>query len=351
MVARSASRKPGLPLLAREFSMNFVALARCFLAGALLLTSTAAGYAPPPRAGVPFAPGLARPGRSATAAAQRVVFYYQTQYYNGQYISLEPMWTHLDPQTHLPIVTDVMIAAVHLGFNANNTPYIHINDNEPGAKMFDVMWPQVATLQKAGVSARFMLGGAAQGSYALLFSQPHVFYPILRDTLAKYHLNGIDLDVEETVTLEHIESLIARLRADFGPSFIITLSPVASDLTEGFGLSGFSYKALYHSSVGPDIAWFNTQFYSGFGSLDSPSDYETAVKNGFAPDKIVGGTLTNPDNGSGFVDITLLQSVVHQLSTRYPTFGGVAGWEYFDSLPGGLTHPFEFALRMAQALK
>ncbi len=301
---------------------------------------------------VSFASGAAaHPRAEAAPQAKRVIYYYQTQYSAGQYVSLAPMWQRRDPQTHRPVVTDVMIAAVHLGYDSNNVPYIHINDNVPSDPMFAVMWPQVATLQKNGVSVRFMLGGAAQGSYALLFSKPHVFYPILRDTLVKYGLNGIDLDVEEQVTLANIESLIAQLRHDFGPSFIITLSPVATDLTRGFGISGFSYKQLYHSKVGGDIAWFNTQFYSGFGSLDSPSDYETAIANGFAPDRVVGGTLTNPNNGSGYVDVRLVASVVHQLARKYPTFGGVAGWEYFDSLPGGLGAPIEFASLMNRAMK
>jgi hypothetical protein len=196
-----------------------------------------------------------------------------------------------------------------------------------------------------------MLGGAAQGSYALLFAQRSVYYPILRDTLARYHLNGIDLDVEEPVTLANIEWLIAQLRHDFGAAFLITLSPVATDLNGGGGLSGFSYPQLYASSVGPDIAWFNTQFYSGFGSLASPSDYESIIAYGFPPDKVVAGMLDSPNDGSGYVPVATVAQTVHTLAQLYPTFGGVAGWEYFDALPGGISAPIDWASLMSNAMQ
>src|SRR4029077_7261638 len=118
---------------------------------------------------------------------------------------------------------DVMVAAFHLGYNSDNTPYIHLNDNVPGDPMFDVMWGEVATLQSKGVTVRMMLGGAAQGSYQLLFSQWDTFYPILKSTLQQYSLDGIDLDVEENVSLTNIKKVIDQLNRDFGSNFIITL--------------------------------------------------------------------------------------------------------------------------------
>ncbi|MBD5654244.1 MAG: chitinase [Candidatus Eremiobacteraeota bacterium] len=291
------------------------------------------------------------PAATAHPTSDRVIFYYQTQYSNGQYVSLSPIWKHLDPITHRPDVTDVMVAAFHLGHNSNGTPYIHLNDNVPSDPMFDVMWPEVAKLQTYGITSRIMLGGAAQGSYQLLFSDFATFYPILRYTLKHYHLNGIDLDVEEQVSLSDIEMLIAQLRSDFGKDFVITLAPVVTDFTEGSGLSGFSYPALYHSAYGADVAWYNVQFYSGFGSMSSPNDYETIIKDGFAPSKIVAGTLVNPNDGYGFVPISQVMQTVHALAKQYPTFGGIDGWEYFDALPDGPANPDDWAAIMAKAMR
>ncbi|MEO9264633.1 MAG: chitinase [Candidatus Baltobacteraceae bacterium] len=296
---------------------------------------------------------LARPHLpDAGSASKRVIYYYQTQYSNGQYVSLAPIWAKLNPVTHKPPVTDVMIAAFHLGHNTDGSPYIHLNDNVPGDPMFDVMWPQVATLQTYGVTTRMMLGGAAQGSYALLFSDWKTFYPILKGTLKTYKMNGIDLDVEENVSLPNIEKLIAKLHADFGNRFLITLSPVASALWGGANLSGFGYVQLYKSSAGADIAWFNGQFYSGFATMGSPADYTHVLQAGVFPaSKVVAGVIANPNDGFGYVPVQTVAKTVTGLVAAYPTFGGVADWEYFDALPGGPSNPVEWARILKTAMR
>ena len=303
-------------------------------------------------AGTRVAPhGAFGAGAYAQAGPKRVIYYYQTQYFNGVYQSLSPIWKHVDRRTHRPYVTDVMLAAFHLGYDSGSVPYIHLNDNVPGDPMFDVMWPEVSTLQADGITVRMMLGGAAQGSYADLFSNWRTFYPILRQTLRQYKLNGIDLDVEENVSLPNIERLIRRLRIDFGPAFIITLSPVCSALWNGANLSGFNYIDLYQSPVGHDIGWFNAQFYSGFGSLGSPTDYDHVLAAGvFTADKVVAGVIANPHDGSGFIPITTLVDTIHSLVAEHTNFGGLADWEYFDALPGGQTNPVEWARIMFHAM-
>lgn len=290
-------------------------------------------------------------GISQTApSSKRDIYYYQTQYSNGVYVSLAPIWNHPNPTTNKPYVTDLIVAAFHLGYDSNNAPYIHLNDNIPQDPMFDVMWKQVETLQDKGVTARMMLGGAAQGSYADLFSHWSTFYPILKSTIAQYNLNGIDLDVEENVSLANIQKLIDRLSADFGPSFVITLAPVCTALEGGANLSGFSYDALYKSPAGAKIAYFDAQFYSGFGSLQTPSDYEAVVAHGYPPSKVVAGTIANPADGSGFVPISTVANSVTQLVAKYPKFGGVYAWEYFNAEPGAPKNPAQWASIMGKAM-
>jgi len=297
---------------------------------------------------------LALGGASAQSApdvtSKRVIYYYQTQYYQGKYVSLSKIWKQVNPTTHKPITTDVMVAAFHLGYDSNNKPYIHLNDNVPGDPMFKIMWQQVATLQKNGVSVRMMLGGAAQGSYANLFSHWSTFYPILKGTLKHYKLDGIDMDIEEPVTLSNAQRLIDRLNKDFGKAFIMTMSPVAPDLSSYVGVSGFHYKDLYNSPEGKRINWFNGQFYCGWGTLGSPLNYEAIINNGYPADKIVGGMIGNPANCSGFVPINTVAKTVKELVAKYPSFGGVADWEYFNTLPGGLADPVKWGAIMAKAM-
>jgi hypothetical protein len=55
------------------------------------------------------------------------------------------------------------------------------------------------------------------------------------------NLNDLDLDVEEAMSLGGIIRLVDRL---IGPSFIITLAPVATALQNQQTFSGFDHEVL-----------------------------------------------------------------------------------------------------------
>ncbi|WP_282790796.1 glycosyl hydrolase family 18 protein [Streptomyces sp. CC224B] len=304
---------------------------RSVLLGALALTAGAAATAhAAPRA----------------AASRRVVVYYQTQYTNGTYVS------PLNLTAQRTGVTDVIVAAVHL--NDVNGPYapVHVNDDPPSAAKYDRMWRDLKTLQGQGVHVLAMVGGAAPGSFTRLDTEFDTYYPLLRDFVRRYGLDGVDLDVEERMSLAGIERVIDALRRDFGPGFLITLAPVGSALSGGGNLSGFNYERLYRDRGG-DIAWFNAQFYNGWGSMASTSSYDAVMRRGLVPaSKVVAGTLTDPSNGgSGYVDVARLKSTIRSLVARYPQMGGVMGWEYFNSQPGGTAQPWRWAAEVSAALK
>lgn len=100
-------------------------------------------------------------------------------------------------------------------------------------------------------------------------------------------------------------------------------------------LSGFKYPELECSIVGREIAWYNTQFYCGWGDASDIRWYDTIIAAGWKPEKIVLGVVTNPGNGAGHVNVEKLRSVCAQLREKYKDvgkgFGGVMGWEYFNS--------------------
>jgi len=290
-----------------------------------------------------FQPRASAATVQAQASTHRVIYYYQTL------TDLTPVIQNLNPATGKPYPTHINLGAFHLGPQSDGT-LMHLNDYPPDNPIFAKPWQQLKQLQGMGVKLHMLLGGAACCSFQSLFSDWNRLYPVLKQTLQQYHFDGIDLDIEESVALTDVQRLIDQLSADFGSSFAITLAPVASDLTGGGGLSGFDYKDLYNSPQGARIAWFNTQFYSGFGSLSSTSDYDRAVRNGFPADKIVAGMLSNPANGGGYVNINTAASTVKQLARKYSNFGGVFAWEYFNSLPGGTAHPEQWSILMTQSM-
>lgn len=115
-------------------------------------------------------------------------------------------------------------------------------------------------------------------------------------------------------------------------------------------LSGFSYPELECSVYGREIAWYNTQFYCGWGDAGSVQWYDAIIAAGWKPEKVVLGVVTNPGNGAGHVNVKTLRDVCARLREKYKSvgkgFGGVMGWEYFNSgdCEDDLVHVSELSL-------
>ncbi len=251
----------------------------------------------------------------------RIVCYHQTHFYNGQRISFLPL---LEKKT---AVSHIILAAIHLNEPGNIT----LNDDPYDIALNDVIWEEVRTVQKAGIKVLGMLGGAALGSFQRLEKDFDLYYKLLRGMVVQTGLDGLDLDVEEEISLASIIRLIDQLRYDFGKDFLITLAPVATALQEGKHLSGFDYPTL-EAVFGHNIAWYNTQFYCGWGSVEDTTGYDKIIELGWAADKVVLGVTTNPESALGWVPDEMLQATLLSLTGKYPNFGGVMGWEYFNSI-------------------
>lgn len=253
----------------------------------------------------------------------RVVAYYQTIYetdVDGRH--------YVDPTPLVGAATDVNVGAIHL----NDDGSLHVNDITADHPELVPMWADLAAMQDAGVRVHAFVGGAAEGTYRNLAEDFDRFYPLLRDFLLAYDLDGVDLDIEEPFSLSDTIRLVEALRADLGPDATITLTPVATDLAGETDFSGgFAYADL-EAAVGHEIDWYNTQFYCGWGDLASTATFDAILANGFTADRVVAGTVTHPDNCRGWIEPDVLDATLTQIVTAHPTFGGVFGWEYFNAL-------------------
>src|SRR5947207_967920 len=169
----------------------------------------------------------------------RIVCYFQTYHKaNGEYVSLLPLITNPSGVTH------VILAAVHV--NGEPGPLLTLNDDAPSHAKYTQLWDEVVVLRDSGIKVLGMLGGASKGSFArldyggeartddaALVARFETYYAPLRDFVRRHQLDGLDLDVEEDMSLPGIIHLIDRLKADLGPSFIVTLPPVATALMPG----------------------------------------------------------------------------------------------------------------------
>ncbi|KAJ6441535.1 coagulation factor 5/8 type domain-containingprotein [Purpureocillium lavendulum] len=279
----------------------------------------------------------------------RLILYFQTTHDHdtGQPISM------------LPLVKEKGIALSHLyicSFHINAGGVVHLNDLPPSDPRFYTLWNETAVMKAAGVKVMGMVGGAAPGSFspqtldgdAATFEH---YYGQLRDVIRQFGLEGMDLDIEQPMSQAGANRLIERLHKDFGPDFIITMAPVASSLVGFDGFGNLNYSTL-EKGLGRNIDWYNAQFYSGFGDMSTPDDYLNIIDSGWKPYKIVIGQLTSPANGYGYIPYEKLNATIVTLRDKlHHRIGGIFGWEYFNSLPGGESEPWEWAQIMTQILR
>jgi chitinase len=96
------------------------------------------------------------------------------------------------------------------------------NDHVPEHPRYLTLWAELRILQASGIKVLGMLGGAAKGSFTRLDLDEGTFelyYRPLRDLIRERSLDGLDLDVEEEMTLPGVIRLIDRLKSDFGNGF------------------------------------------------------------------------------------------------------------------------------------
>lgn len=316
-------------------------------------------------------------------------------------VSLAPIWSTRS-QENKPYTTQVYISSFNMGPHYPNllpdTPYIHLNDIPLNDPVLQPLWNDTDSLQKNGVKVLMMLGGAGanyprndqQGTdkfgynfnnntWAVLWpgaGLPNItyykntdmdsrYYNFILNTLVNYHFDGIGLDFETgDVNGNDVATLINTLQQDYltktGQTLYVSLTPVASGLISGFGIGGFNYQTLF-STAGAAINTFNGQFYNGFGSVTSPTSYESVIDarwtyegspQSFPPSAIVLGAQTSELNGSK-TSGTYQQflNTVTTLSGKYPNFGGVFAWVYTTPVPGNPSNPAQLATDVYDAIQ
>ena len=63
------------------------------------------------------------------------------------------------------------------------------------------------------------------------------------------------------------------------------------------------------------------------------------------------GVLGGKGDGRGFVTQAALQSTIRNVKAQYPTFGGVAAWEYWDAgINDGFQDPAQWVKDIGDAV-
>ena len=243
-------------------------------------------------------------------------YYYQT------FVGLDDILSH--PQD----VDVIIISSLHFGIDKNGKPNIYLNDNLPDDPIFDKLCNKLNSYIIKAMAIYFKMWWSWWCFHILFKDQDDTYYdPLLKLINQVVLISGLDLDIEETVSLLNIKLLISCLERHTDKSFTLTMAPLASSLSNDHpGLGSFSYKELFDSIEGKSISRFHVQAYDSF-SFDT---VKSIVDNGYPADKVVLGMTSGQFNADNFQ--TALDEIKKVVET-YNNFGGVFDWEYLDAPP------------------
>jgi hypothetical protein len=226
--------------------------------------------------------------------------------------------------------THVILSALHMHCEGGKYA-MYLNDT-PVEKVGAPFWAVVSNLRKAGVTVTALLGGAGNGTWQCIKNNSTQALRVLNAlTTAPYHLQGFDLDWE--IGAPYDPKLMADLTnrlATARPGTVITHAPT-TDLLD-------TYDASFWKAVGTNLAWINVQWY---GDTDLVKDYFDFVTGKISraavdPSRVVAGATVMPQEGVGYVDLCQLMTLVTQIEKNLlpsgKQFGGVAGWEFTQTV-------------------
>ena len=262
----------------------------------------------------------------------KICYYYQT------FVGLDKILE--SPES----INTIIVSSIHFGLEKDGKPYIHLNDLHPDDSTFNTLWAQTKSLSENSNAEILIMMGGAGGAYEDLFSNYNIYYPMLVNIIKKRPwITGIDLDIEEQVSIDNVKELIRDLNRDFGDEFTINMAPLAGSLIDDVpGMGGFIYKELLNSKEGQYITRFNVQAYGSY----TLAIFKAMVDNGYPANKLVLGMLSGQFNCDTFND-ALIEII--KIKNIYPDFGGVFDWEFCNAPPDP-TDPYKWAKEIKIAL-
>eukprot|EP01084_Bolivina_argentea_P199608 341515_1 len=95
----------------------------------------------------------------ATTSPRILMYYSPTENNESDPVSLSEIASNINPSTNKPYITHIEICTLHLSAFSDGV-YVHINDEPPTNSDFTKIKQQISTVQAAGITVLFMLGGA-----------------------------------------------------------------------------------------------------------------------------------------------------------------------------------------------
>ena len=316
----------------------------------------------PPDADPPSFANVTSPSTNASSVTHRVVTYWATFHEgangNGPYVPLRPVVQNNSGITDLLL----FVCDVH-----NTAPYLTVGGKAPDNTTWlpAQFWDDVHYLQANNVNVLASFGGYESNMFILLEQDFDFYYPLIRDFLKTYGLSGIDLDIEPSTnsltsyaTGQSILRLLFAINADFGSDFLVSMAPIADDLTGQYNpqfYSGFNYNLMDELAVDENgnhiITWFNGQFYNGYGYCNQTNTYDQAVMyGGWDPSRVVFLVAADAGDAFGWCPLDIVEHTAAYLIANYTNLGGIGGYAYLAAGSSDNLTSIEYYQHLAAAI-
>ncbi len=218
---------------------------------------------------------------------------------------------------------------IHFGyFTFNNNKQLLLNEIEPLDTYYDELWFDLGISTEKKIKCIMVLRGMI--TFDNLFNNYDIYYKILSDfiNIKKNIIKGLDLDIENSATIDNTKKLINDFKRDF-PDLLLVLSTLgysmyAKDIyTKYKDNKEWSYALFNKSSEGNKIDYYNCKFNEDDFTMDSLNDI---IDNGFNVDKIVMGC-----DSKYFQDYDNYYEL-RCIAKKYPNIGGTF-IKYFNDSP------------------
>jgi hypothetical protein len=222
--------------------------------------------------------------------------------------------------------THIYLAALHIN-RLNDDLTLFLNNCTVEGTQYDSLWEQwIPEWKNQNKSVMLLLGGGGNGTWDKINADPDKAVGLLLGVFNNHQdIAGIDLDIEgyNGNLLELVAKIISRLKEDANRHITITMSPTPDQVDE---------VDKIQRATGGMLDWVNVQMYADLGV--SPADLATTYKGFVAnctnldPAHIVAAIDLDAGSCATREDMCTYVAQICDLAKQYPTFGGVAMWEY-----------------------
>jgi hypothetical protein len=227
--------------------------------------------------------------------------------------------------------------SIHLGnfiYNLNN---LYLNNLSPFDNYYDDIWFDLGIASEKNINCIISISFDNVFDYHNNHNNYNLFYKLLCELLInkKEIIKGIDMDIENKVSMDNIKIFINDIKRDF-PNLLLVISSIGYSMcvndidTLYEDEKEWSYALFNKSNEGEMIDYYCCNFNEDNLTLDS---FEDIIDNGFLPNKIIMGCFSKyfKDYDNYFE----LNCIRH----KYPILGGSFIKYYNDS-------PYKWALNV-----